>query len=79
MFATVSHFYPRQAFAGKAGYLQEWSLYKTRLRWVAPRLALKCLTRVKMENTLAYYDMAKITAAKSFIVQAPVVNFIKLF
>ncbi len=32
-----------------------------------------------MANTLAYYDTATITAVKSFIVQAPGVNFIKLF
>jgi hypothetical protein len=30
-------------------------------------------------NTLAYYDTATITAVKSFIVQAPGVNPIKLF
>ena len=29
-------------------------------------------------NTLAYYDTATITAVKSFIVQAPGVNAIKL-
>ena len=32
-----------------------------------------------MANTLAYYDMATITAVKSFIVQAPGANVIKLF
>ncbi len=31
-----------------------------------------------MANTLAYYDTATITAVKSFIVQAPVDNVIKL-
>ena len=31
-----------------------------------------------MANTLAYYDMATITAVKSFIVQAPGVDPIKL-
>ena len=32
-----------------------------------------------MANTLAYYDMATINAIKSFIVQAPGANVIKLF
>ncbi len=32
-----------------------------------------------MENTLAYYDTAKITAVKSFIVQAPGINVKKIF
>ncbi len=32
-----------------------------------------------MANTLAYYDMATITAVKSFLVQAPGVFTIKLF
>jgi hypothetical protein len=40
-------------------------------------LGWKCLT---VENALAYYDMAKITAVKTFIVQAaPAVNVIKTF
>ncbi len=32
-----------------------------------------------MANTLAYYDTTTITAVKSFIVQAPGANVIKLF
>jgi hypothetical protein len=32
-----------------------------------------------MANAVAYYDTSTITAEKSFIVQAPVVNVIKLF
>ncbi len=32
-----------------------------------------------MANTLAYYDTGTITAVKSFIVQAPGANVIKLF
>ncbi len=32
-----------------------------------------------MANTVAYYDMATITAVKSFIVQDPGANVIKLF
>ncbi len=32
-----------------------------------------------MANTLVYYDTATITAVKSFIVQAPGANVIKLF
>ncbi len=33
---------------------------------------------MEVANTLAYYDTATITAIKSFIVQAPDVNLIKL-
>jgi hypothetical protein len=33
---------------------------------------------MEVANTLAYYDIATITAEKSFIVQAPGVNVIKL-
>ena len=34
---------------------------------------------MEVANTLAYYDTATITAVKSFIVQAPGANVIKLF
>ena len=34
---------------------------------------------MEVANTLAYYDTETITAVKSFIVQAPDVNVIKLF
>jgi hypothetical protein len=34
---------------------------------------------MEVANTLAYYDTETITAVKSFIVQAPGVNVIKLF
>jgi hypothetical protein len=34
---------------------------------------------MQVANTLTYYDMAIITAVKSFIEQAPSVNVIKLF
>jgi hypothetical protein len=34
---------------------------------------------MEVENTLAFYDTTKVTAVKSFIVQAPGVNVIKLF
>ncbi len=34
---------------------------------------------MQVANTLAYYDIAKITAVKSFIVQAPADNVIKPF
>ncbi len=34
---------------------------------------------MEVANTLAYYDMTTIMAVKSFIVQAPGVNFLKLF
>ena len=40
-----------------------------RLGWMSMQVA----------NTLAYYDMAIITAVKNFIVQVPGVNVIKLF
>jgi hypothetical protein len=34
---------------------------------------------MEVANALAYYDTATITAVKSFIVQAPGVNLLKLF
>ncbi len=34
---------------------------------------------MEVTNTLAYYDWAKITAVKSFIVQSPGVRTIQLF
>jgi hypothetical protein len=34
---------------------------------------------MEVANALAYYDTVTITAVKSFIVQAPDVNVIKLF
>ncbi len=34
---------------------------------------------MEVANTLAYYDTARITAVKSFIVQAAGANFITLF
>ncbi len=40
------------------------------------RLELKWLI---VANTLAYYDAAEITAVKSFVVQAPGANPIKLY
>jgi len=40
------------------------------------RLGWMCLIET---NTPSYYDMELITAAKSFVVQAPEVDLIKLF
>ncbi len=50
MFATVSHFYPRQAFAGNVGAYLNGAPFMTQLRWVAPRLALKYWTREEVTD-----------------------------
>jgi hypothetical protein len=59
--------------AGKARAHQGGAPYKTQLLWLAPRLAPNIRLEWKLltlANTLAYYDMAKIIALKSFIIQA---------
>jgi len=67
VFAIVNHFKPIQAFAGKAGAYQSGALLMIQLYWVATRCApiirrgWKWLT---LENSLAYFDTAKITAVK---------------
>jgi hypothetical protein len=73
VFATAIHFHTSPTFAGKARSLPfEWSPEGDPLWW-APALSAniglvwKCMT---VTNTLAYYDTAKITDPKGFIVQA---------
>jgi hypothetical protein len=68
-------------YLGKAGAYQSGATHGAQLKRLALshqkiRLGWKWLT---LGNTLAYYDMAKIAAVKSFTVQVPGGNVIKLF
>ncbi len=51
---------------------------KLNFNGLTPSLARKYKTTVEVENALGYYNMAEIMAIKSFIVQAPGSNLIKL-
>jgi hypothetical protein len=42
----------------------------TEPKWLAPSLVLHPNFTLRLANTLAYYNSAKITAVKSFITQA---------
>ncbi len=78
MFATAIHFHLSLIFAGKARSLPlEWSF--VRCSTLVSLLVLPTNIRLgwksmQVENTLAYYDTAIITAVKMFIVQAPGFN-----
>jgi hypothetical protein len=67
VFATVSHLYPNLVVAGKNG-----ADYGTQLKWLALSLTPSSgWKRLILANTLAYYDTAKITVVKGFIVHGP--------
>ena len=76
MFGSVSHFHPSLVFASKAGAYHSGAPNSTLLLKLASSLARNIGLEWKwltLTNTLAYYNTARITAVKSFIVQAPVV------
>ncbi len=74
MFAAVCHFHPSIIFESKlenipldSSSLRDSALVSPTHAWNI-RLGLKWIA---VANALAYYHMARITAVKSFIVQAP--------
>ncbi len=71
MFATAIHLHPSLIIAGKARDLPlQWSPVGAPLWYVSALPANIRLGEMAMANTPAYYDIATITAVKSFIVQA---------
>ncbi len=75
MFSNVGHFHPNITFQGKSRRNPSESSLVRGFTLVSSSLACKCLSRVEVtnygKNTVAYYDTAKVTAVKCFIVQAP--------
>ncbi len=80
VFANISHFHPRIAFAGKAGAYQSGAPYGNLLLMVLSAMPLNIIgcKWLTVTKTLAYYDTKLLAAVKSFIVQAPVECTIEL-
>jgi hypothetical protein len=66
----VTNIHPSITFVGKAGVDPIFKMSS---------ISLKCQIRVKVRNTLAYYDTELCTAVKSFTLQRPGLNATKLF
>ncbi len=74
MFSTVSHFHSSLVFSIKAGGYQSGAPTGLNYNGWLPTLPLNIKLgwmRLTLANALAYYDMARTTVVKSFIVQAP--------
>jgi hypothetical protein len=74
VFASVSHFHRSLVLESKAGAYHSGALNSTLFLKLAYSLARNIRLEWKwltLTNTLAYYNTARITAVKSFIVEAP--------
>ncbi len=75
VFPYAINFQPSTIFAGKAGALLEWSYLRDCALVVGsqpcPHILDQCVTEWHWQNTLPYWDIAAITAIKSFIIHAP--------